>query len=522
MKKTTTFLLSLVLSFLLLVSSLFSQISIPQEGLAAILPDTMFAHVAYMASDEMQGRNTPSPELEICSQFIANYFKYCGLKPVEKANGYFQEVPLLKTRLGETQKFSLIVDGTETAYEIKKDFVPINLTANREVTAPVVFAGYGITAHEYDYDDYANVDVKGKIVLVFTSEPQEKDTSSVFDGAKSTDHSKLNNKVLNAIDHGAVGFIYVSNPSRRFRRPPNAWPSLMRNAPKDGIPLTLGEKQENKIVVVRIGKKLADEIFSVSQFTMKQIYEKIDADLIPQSFELKKISVSIATNLDSEIFMTSNVVGLWEGNDPDLKDEVVIIGGHYDHIGVRNDTIIYNGADDNASGTAGVMAAAKAFCLSKQKPKRSILFMTYTGEEKGLFGSRYYVGSDPLFPLEKTAAMINLDMIGRHDSTAVDIFGTLESPDLKEVFLNVNELFQLSYNFGDVKKMRGSSDHASFMRKQIPFLFVNTGIHEDLHKPTDTIEKINKENMARIAKIVFGCAWQVANMDESPKFIKDE
>jgi hypothetical protein len=522
MKKTRILLISIISLSLILISSIFGQITIPQEGLAVISPDTMYAHVAYMASDDMKGRNTPSPELDSCAHFIANYFKYCGLKPLENANGYFQDVPLLKTQLAETQKFTLTVDGTETVYEIKKDFVPVHLTANREITAPVIFAGYGITAHEYNYDDYENIDVKGKIVLVFTNEPQEKDTSSVFDGAKSTDHSKLNNKVMNAIDHGAVGFIYVSNPSRRFRRPPNAWPSLMRNAPKDAIPLSLGEKQENKIVVVRIGKKLAEAIFSVSQISMEQIYEKIDEDLKPQSLKLKNVSATLATNLASDKFMTPNVVGLMEGMDPKLKDEIVIIGGHYDHVGARNDTTIYNGADDNASGTAGVMALAKAFSYSKQKPKRSVLFMAYTGEEKGLFGSRYYVGSDPLFPIEKTVAMLNLDMIGRQDTSAVDIFGTLESPDLKIVFLEVNNSFNLNHHFGDVKKKRGSSDFASFMRKKIPFLFFNTGNHKDLHRPTDTMEKINSENMALITKVVFGCAWQIANMDGRPEFTGDK
>jgi len=522
MKKATTFFVSLFLLSILSINPLISQTTIPEEGLAAISPDTMYAHVSYLASDDMKGRNTPSPELDTCAHFIANYFKYCGLNPLVKTNGYFQQVPLLKTKLAEKQKLSLIINGTETAFELKKDFIPVHLSANREVNAPVVFVGYGITAPEYDYDDYENIDVKGKIVLVFTSEPQEKDTSSVFNGAKRTDHSKLNNKVMNAIDHGAVGFIYVSNPSRRFRRPPNAWPSLMRNAPNDGIPLTLGEKEENKIVVVRIGKKLADAIFSVSQITMKDVHTKIDADLKPRSFELKNVSATLKTSLDSDKFSTQNVVGLLEGSDPELKDEVVVIGGHYDHIGARNDTTIYNGANDNASGTAGVMALAKAFSKSNQKPKRSILFMAYTGEEKGLFGSRYYVGSDPLFPLEKTAVMLNLDMIGRHDSSAVDIFGTLESPELKEVFLEVNELFNLTHHFGDLKKKQGSSDHASYMKKQIPFLFFNTNDRKDLHKPTDTIEKINSENMALITKVIFGCAWQVANMDGRPKFVTEE
>ncbi|MBC8182428.1 M28 family peptidase [candidate division KSB1 bacterium] len=522
MKKITTIFILFILASILSISSIFGQNTIPEEGLAAISADTMYAQVAYMASDELMGRNTPSPGLDSCAFFIANYFKYCGLKPIENANGYFQDVPLLKTKLAETQKLSLTVNGTETAYEIKKDFVPVHLTANREVTAPVVFVGYGITATEYNYDDYGNIDVNGKIVLVFTNEPQEKDTSSVFKGAKSTDHSKLNNKVMNAIDHGAVGFIYVSNPSRRFRRPPNAWPSLMRNAPKDAIPLTLGEKQENKIVVMRIGKKLSDAIFSVSQLTMKDVHEKIDADLKPQSFELKNVSATLVTNLDSDKFMSQNVVGLLEGSDPELKDEIVVIGGHYDHLGARNDTTIYNGADDNASGTAGVMATAKAFFSCSEKPKRSILFMAFAGEEKGLFGSRYYVGTDPLFPLENTVAMINLDMISRNDTSEVEVYGWSKSEEMKQVFLNANELVNLPHEFKDEKGMRGGSDHMSFGRKDIPYLFFITGLHKDYHKPTDTVEKILPEKMAKVARIAFGCVWQAANMDGRPKFTDDE
>ena len=522
MKKLTTIGLWLILFVTLSLNSIFGQVSIPQEGFSAILADTMYAHVAYIASDQLKGRNTPSPGLDTCAHFIANYFKYCGLKPVENVNGYFQEVPLLKTRLAEEQKFVLSVNGSDTEYQIKKDFVPLHLTANRRITAPVVFAGYGISAHEYNYDDYANIDATGKIVFVFSNEPQEKDTTSIFNGTKSTDYSKLNNKVMNAIDHGAVGFIYVTNPSHRFRRPPNSWPSLMRNAPKDAIPLSLGEKQENKIVVVRIGKNLADAIFSASQLTMKQIHTEIDANLKPQSFELKNISAKITTNLNSEKFMTQNVVGLWEGNDPELKDEIVIIGGHYDHLGARNDTTIYNGADDNASGTTGVMAVAKAFTSVNQKPKRSILFMTFAGEEKGLFGSRYYVGSDPLFPLEKTVAMINLDMISRNDTSKVEVYGWSKSKKMKQAFLNANELVKLPCEFKDEKKMSGGSDHMSFERKNIPYLFFFTGLHKDYHKPTDTVEKILPEKMVKIARLTFGCAWQVANMEERPKFSADE
>ena len=496
-----------------------SQISVPQQGIDAINADEMLSHVAYLASDEMKGRDTPSPELDDCANYIANYFRSVGLQYVSNSTDNYQYFSLLKTRLAGEQQFSLSIDGVETNYQIKDDFVPLHLAANRTVTAPVVFAGYGISAPEYKYNDYESIDAKGKIVLVFTSEPQEKDSASVFNGIKETDHSRLNDKVLNAIDHGAVGFIYVTNPNYRFRRPPNYWPSLMKNAPEDAIPLTLGEKEENKIVAVRIGKQLADDLMSATGKTMEEIHQAIDDDLTPRSLELPGVTASITTYLESDSFKTQNVVAFWEGSDPELKHEIVVIGGHYDHVGARDDTTIYNGADDNASGTAGVMAVAKAFASSEVRPRRSILFMCFAGEEKGLFGARYYAGTDPLFPIEKTIAMLNLDMIGRNDTSAVIIYGGTRSPDLKEAVTRANESFKLKLDFNDDSRV-GGSDHAPFFRKNVPYLFFHTGLHDDYHKPTDTVEKIDSEKMAQIARVVFACAWQVANMEERPKLVE--
>ena len=497
----------------------FGQISIPQQGLDAISADEMLAHVTFLASDEMMGRDTPSPGLDSSAVYIVNYFTALGLKQVATADENFHYFSLLKTRLAGEQKLALAINGVENSYEIKTDFVPLYLAAIREVSAPVVFAGYGMTAPEYSYDDYQSIDVQGKIVLVFTKEPQEKDSTSVFNGIKATDHSKLNEKVLAAIDHGAAGFILVTNPGHRFRRPPNPWPSLMRNAPKEAVPFTLGEKEENKIVAVRIGKQLAEDLLSTSGKTMEEIYQLIDKDLKPQSLELPGVTATIATHLESDSFKTQNVVAFLEGSDPELKNEIVIIGAHYDHLGANDDTTIYNGADDNASGTAGVMAVAKAFTNCKERPRRSILFMCFAGEEKGLFGSRYYAGTDPLFPIENTVAMLNMDMIGRNDTSAVDVSGCTRSHDLKEIFLKANETINLNVNLEDDKRVSGS-DHASFFRKDIPFLAFHTGLHDDYHRPSDTVEKILPEKMAKIARVVFASAWMIANMEGRPKLVE--
>ncbi len=521
MKRGLYFAVSILISLIFSSQRSLAQISIPQQGLDAIIADEMLSHVKFLASDEMMGRDTPSPELDSCAVYIVNYFSSLGLQPVATADKNFHHFSLLKTRLAGEQKLTLTVNGLEKPYEIKTDFVPLYLAANREVKAPVVFAGYGITAPEYNYDDYQSIDVKEKIVLVFSSEPQEKDSTSIFNGIKETDHSKLNDKVLNAIDHGAIGFIFVTNPSHRFRRPPNPWPSLMKTAPEEAIPFTLGEKEENKIVGVRIGKQLADDMMSACGKTMEEIYQRIDQELKPQSIELPGVIATIATSLESDSFKTQNVVAFLEGSDPKLKNEIVIIGGHYDHLGARDDTTIYCGADDNASGTAGVIAVAKAFASCKERPKRSILFMCFAGEEKGLFGSRYYAGTDPLFPIENTVAMLNMDMIGRNDTSAVDVSGCTRSPDLKAVFLKANETINLKVNFEDDKRI-GGSDHASFFRKNIPFLAFHTGLHADYHRTTDTAEKIIPQKMAKVAQAVFASAWLVANMEARPKLIEIE
>jgi Zn-dependent M28 family amino/carboxypeptidase len=270
---------------------------------------------------------------------------------------------------------------------------------------------------------------------------------------------------------------------------------------------------------VRIGKQLADDLISAAGKTMEEIHLAIDNDLKPISIDLPGVTASMTTSLECDSFKTQNVVAFLEGSDPNLKHEIVVIGGHYDHLGARNDTTIYNGADDNASGTAGVMAVAKAFASMKQRPLRSILFMCFAGEEKGLFGARYYAGTDPLFPIEKTVAMLNMDMIGRNDTSAVIVYGGTRCPDLKTVVMKANEKINLKLDFNDDSRV-GGSDHVPFFRKNIPFLFFNTGTHVDYHQPTDTVEKINPEKMAQIARVVFASAWQVANMEEKPELIE--
>ncbi len=499
-------------------SCVFSQI-IPQQGFDSITPVEMKNHVYFLASDEMKGRDTPSTELDSCARYIANEFKSYGLTPPDSNKKYFQYFNTLKTHLAEPNTFMVGTTGKKESYELKKDFVPLYLTANKKINdVDIVFAGYGITAPELNYDDYKNLDVTGKAVLIFKGEPQKDDSSSIFNGTRDTDYAKIRVKIENAREKGAVGVIVANYPSSMFRRPPNYWPSLMKHPLENAVPLTLEESSGKKIVCVNIGKKLTEDIFEGSEKNFKTILENIDKDLQPRSFLLKDKTVSMETNLRVDKFPTQNVVGCLQGKDENLENELIIIGAHYDHVGTVNDTIIYNGADDNASGTAGVLEIAQAFTSCKNRPKRSILFIAFAGEEKGLFGSRYYT-DNPLFPLENTVAMLNLDMISRNDSNEVAIIGSGTSGDLKEINEKANKHINLDLAYDQEVYFR-NSDHYSFYNKNIPVLFYNTKSTPDLHQPTDDPEKIIPEKMAKIGKLIFSTAWIIANTTERPDFSK--
>ncbi|MDZ7338745.1 MAG: M20/M25/M40 family metallo-hydrolase [candidate division KSB1 bacterium] len=510
--------LRFVCVLLLLSSVAWPQVDVPPAGLASITPPEMYAHVAFLASDEMRGRDTPSPELRRAADYIAAEFARYGLSPTTRQRSFLVPFPLERVALSAPNSLVVIGPDGEREFAIKEDFVPIHISGSRQVEAPVVFAGYGITAPEFGYDDYQGLDAKGKYVLVMSQEPQEKDSTSVFDGAKDTEYCKVLVKAQIAIDHGAIGLLLVRNPNNsRFRRPPNVWPELMNRPPANiKPPLTLAGGQEGQLVAAYVGRELAEYLLAESGKNLAEWQRLIDEKCQPHSFPIADKRVRLQVTLSAEVDSVYNVAGYWEGADPALKEEVVVVGAHYDHVGAPGDTI-YNGADDNASGTAGLLEVAQAFATSGERPRRSLLFITFAGEEKGLFGSRYYA-DHPLLPLDKTVAMLNLDMIGRNDSNMVAIIGSKTSSRLTELNKQANTLvgMELSYQWDRYFRQ---SDHYSFYRKQIPVLFFNTGDHPDLHRPTDDVDKLDPRKMAGVGKLVFATAWLVANDAQRPDFV---
>jgi len=496
----------------------------PREALEAIRAADIRQHINFLASDSLKGRDTPSPELDRAAEYIAAAFKRLGLKPVR--NSHFNNFNLSIIRLGKENAFAVTADGREVAYAIKQDFMPFDMTASKLVAAPLVFAGYGITAPEYGYDDYAGLDGKEKIVLVLRHEPGEKDPASPFTGDKETSHSQVSTKVQNAIDHGAAGLLIVTDPANHRLLTPRGfpWPSLFDGIPDDALPLTLALAEKEKIPVAQVGETVIQQIFG-SVDTLRNWQQEIDRTRQPKSRALANVQVKLQTTTEAALQPTRNVVGLIEGADPKLKNELVVIGAHYDHVGYKKqhgegEDYIFNGADDNASGTSAVLAIAQAFSAAPKKPKRSVLLMTFAGEEKGLFGSRAYV-EQPLWSLENTVAMLNLDMVGRNAPDSVSIGGATRSPDLIKINEEENAAVGMTLDYS-VEQYHNRSDQYNFARKKIPFLFYFTGVHADYHQVGDHPEKINEHKIARIATLAFRVAWRVANTDQRFRLVEPE
>ncbi|MDD5570516.1 MAG: M28 family peptidase [Bacteroidales bacterium] len=488
---------------------------IVNPALEKINPEVMKKYVYFLASDSMKGRNTPSRELDSAAKYIANEFEKYGIRPAK--GSYFQKIELNKKNLNKENNLTIERNKKENTFNLKDDFIPFYVTADKSIEGQIVFAGYGITASEYDWDDYKNIDVKGKIVFIFQHEPQEKDSLSKFRGTNSTKYSGIDYKVELAAKNGAKGVLVVTDPlNHNFLKPSGfTWPLISRLVSEDELPVNLTAKDKDKanIPVIHVGERIVELLFS-GYDSLKRIQSLMDKTYKSNSFEIPDCYVYLKTSVNYEYMTSFNVVGEIEGSDPVLKNEVVVIGAHYDHKGIIKDhepgeDYIFNGADDNASGTAGVMAIAEAFASAKVKPKRTVLFVLFAGEEKGLYGSYTYV-NNPLFPLEKTVAMLNLDMIGRNGADTLFLKGSGRNPGITTVVKKQNK--HIGFIIPDNKNdYVGGSDHANFYNHNIPDMFFFTGLHKDYHKVSDSPEKINYAKASRVARLVFKAAWYIAN-----------
>lgn len=498
--------------FLMPATRTFSQRDIVAHAEKYITPQYIRMAVNFLASDSMKGRPTPGTELDRAAAWIAGRFESEGLPPVHDT--YYQDIGFCRYELVGVNFLAIVRDGRQTMnFRLREDYTPFVSTGSGPAEGGAVFAGYGITAPEFGYDDYASVDVKGRIVVVLLSEPgQVSPDRDFFNGRALTRHAGVQEKQRNAAEHGAVALVVVSADASS---PGDlGWPEPGDSVSGMDGPLIYCRDPENRLPAVQAGETVIRELFGDPD-SLRRLRDRIDRDRKPVVFQMPGRTVALNVSMEGKPVGGRNVIAVLEGSDPELRDEAVVIGAHYDHLGSRASTSgdgIYNGADDNASGTAGMLAVARAFATFTENPARSVIFMAFAGEELGMLGSESYL-RQPLWPIDKTVAMLNLDMISRNHPDSLTVFGVRQCPALGKVIRKQNRHTGFSIYTGRPNQGMGGSDHAGFYRQGVPSVFFFTGLHDDYHKPSDEPDRIDPEKAARVARLVFLTAWSLAGSD---------
>ncbi|WP_064196885.1 MULTISPECIES: M28 family peptidase [Emticicia] len=525
MKKT------LFLSFLM-STAIYAQDK-SSEFASSITAQDLKRHLTYIASDSLEGRDTGSEGQKKAANYIAKHFADLGLRPIapqkDGSKGYFQPFNLYR----KVWKDAYIKIGNKKK-EFFKDYYPNGLTSiPDEQSISVIFAGYGI--EQDNYSDYKDISVEGKAVVFFDGEPKDKEGKWMFtkDAEKSewSDRSGLQKKINIALTHGAKMFFVVSaTDASKFSSLAAERKAVLSRFNQLSFNSSNSSEKATANPTFFVSSEMAAEMLDTKITKLSKAVDEIAQTGQSTAKKLKSSKISIKVERGEVPVETQNVLGFLEGTDK--KDEVVLITAHYDHVGIQNGQI-HNGADDDGSGTCAVLEIAEAFAKAKQAgngPRRSILFMTVTGEEKGLLGSQYYTDKDPIVPLANTVCDLNIDMIGRIDKQHapkeeyVYLIGSDKlSSELHKISEDVNKKyinFDLDYTFNDPKdpnRFYYRSDHYNFAKNKIPVIFYFTGVHEDYHRPGDDVEKILFPKYQQISRLVFQTAWELVNRDERIK-----
>ncbi|QNF33239.1 M28 family peptidase [Adhaeribacter swui] len=494
---------------------------------ATITAADLSKHLNIIASDEYEGRDTGEKGQKMAAEYISKQFKEDGLiGPVKDGdNPYYQTFNLEKTSWDEGY---VTIDGKR--YTFLDDFyVQGDPTFATEQNLETVFVGYGI--EDSAYTDYNNVDVTGKVALMFVGEPTNRQGKSIITqtskpSAWSTDWKK---KSTVAAQKGAVAVVLIS--SRTSQDEFNQYVARIKAvAGHASVKFPKEQAEAPEVPGIFIGPEMGGRLLNATARNLMAYHGQVSkaSQAIASPFKpIKTIQVKLARK--REPLPTENVLGLVEGTDK--KDEIVVVTAHYDHVGVQ-DGKVYNGADDDGSGTVAVMELAQAFAQAKKDgfgPRRSVLFMTVTGEEKGLLGSEYYT-DHPVFPLENTVVDLNIDMIGRldkeheNDKNYVYVIGSDKlSSELHAISEAANKQYtqlKLDYRFNDPEdpnRFYYRSDHYNFAKHKIPVAFYFNGVHDDYHQETDEVDKIEFDKIEKIGRLIFYTAWELANRDDRIK-----
>jgi len=545
-------------------------------GLESITAKDAVEYLKFISSDLLNGRDTATPGYAIAAHFAAAMFAKWGLKPAgdfpqapsgrsfmappqpqkKKERSYFQNIAFKEVVKSESVAKIEWQQGSQKksrTFFPEKDYTYYSSTT-QSLSAPVVFVGYGIQEKSLKLDEYKDLNVKGKIVMMLSRTPGGDNPESPFNKGKLKEkynpprrmRRSASPKLKLAEELGAVAVLTVE--SLPEKNPGIAARSLASRKINDERPLIPGSRRRllmvgggtqrspwDSLPSLNISQDMANAILSYAGKDIKTLKTTIDKNMQSRSFALKGSNFTVASKVETKLVGCYNVLGYLEGSDPELKNEVIVIGAHLDHLGRRGD-YIYNGADDNGSGSVGVMEIAEAFAANPVKPKRSILFALWTGEEKGLYGSRYYV-ANPFFPLDKTAANLNLDMISRQWSQErltmmsrmmrmkipkdilkkVDIKSFISTsfdahtPILKDMMISNNQYVGLSLHLSGSETASGGSDHAPFAQAKLPWIAFMAAMTSDYHQPSDSVDKISPKLMEKIIRLTYLTAYSLAD-----------
>jgi Zn-dependent M28 family amino/carboxypeptidase len=484
----------------------------------SITPEELRMHLQFLASDELGGRYTLSPSFAIAARYLAAHLEADGFRGAGEHGSFLQTFEVVSTKLDPAKtSLELTLNGQPATYGFGEVFATQN-PAGGSAQGNIVFVGAGISSPSQKHDDYAGLDVKGKIVLIAGGTPDGVDMSRVAPGEQGEGAARA---------HGAAGVLQI--PQQRFIQFLRDRASMDRFAGREVI--RLARDNEGRLPALTLGPDVADKLLAAAGLNLKDVYQAISKKetLQPKALDASaRISIGVQQTRQT----TQNVAGILEGSDPQLKNEYVIFSAHYDHLKTGPNGEIYHGADDDGSGTTAVLAIAHAMSLNR--PKRSVLVMFHAGEELGLLGSEYNTDYAPVVPLDKVVVDLNIDMIGRSkpagdtrsedehltDANTVYLVGSNRiSAELHQLSEETNAQFQkmkLDYYYNDPnnpERIYFRSDHWNYAKHGVPIIFYFDGTHVDYHKPTDTVDKIDFTKMTQITRLVFETGWRIANLD---------
>jgi hypothetical protein len=471
-----------------------------KRAIADITERSVLRHANALCHTDMSGREAGSAGARRAGEYIARQFRQFGLRPGGSAGSYFQS---FKIERGYQVRSRLVVTTANGSRELAKgsDYMPAYFSEEpTELSLNCVFAGYGVSSSQLRFDDYKTVDAKDRAVLVFSGVPWTQEAGSWLQRVDPIDHGSLEVKAQNAANRGAKLLLVADNPTGW--RPRLGMTEQLR-LPDPRFPL------KTPIPVVHVTREVACRLLGAKDAqALQALADRIVRDRESASRECSGCHLVYSARITGRATIGRNVIGILPGRDPALRAEAIVIGAHYDHLGQDNEDI-YFGANDNASGVSALLEIARTMAELRERPDRSIVFVSFSAEEIGKLGSKHYVRSPPL-PIEQTRLMINFDMIGRNEADHVFAVGTRSSPELHRMHQEISDHVDLRLSHPENMRL-GRSDHSPFFYARVPVMYLFGGKHEGYHTPEDTVDKLVPLKIVRVARLAFLTAHKAAS-----------